>query len=344
MQTKKRAKPVKFGKAARDAEKKVEAQVEEQAAAPEAVEPEQPAAPPAAAGPAQPPAGQQQGGELVDKLSDVPFETDFGVPSSQVGPAAPSVPAAPATPPAQAAPPQQEPVAPPEQHAQEEIKSDNIQPVPSAFDSSPNASSSSIPPIGRANEPIPFNPHETVFNTPPDAGEHKKNPFLYFLIIALVAFVTGIAFMAGIYYAMPNKNFFAMFSVPNMPGIPGVAQPSPTPEPVAKVQPTVTPEKEVKLSDYSVKVLNGSGVSGQAAKVKTALTAEGFTVASTGNADRTDVEKTQITYRKTVTSAALTKVKDVLKKSYVLDKETQLPSADSSSPDITITIGKQTAD
>jgi hypothetical protein len=328
MQTKKRAKPVKFGKAAKEQEKKVETPEVEptQEAAP--VEPAEEQKAPVAPEQPQAPAAKQEG-ELVDKLSDVPFETDFGVPSSN------------ATPPAPVAPPQTQPEAPVVE--EQPVKSDNLQPVPSAFDTSPTApAGSSIPPIGRANEPIPFSPHETVFNTPPDVSEKKKNPFLYFLVIALVAFVTGIAFMAGIYYAMPNKNFFAMFSMPNISSLPGIPQATPTPVPVAKASPTATPPA-MKLADYSVKVLNGSGVSGQAAKVKAALTASGFTVSSTGNADSNDVQKTQITYKKTVTSDVLTKVKDVLKKSYVLDKETQLPAADSSKDDITITIGKETA-
>jgi hypothetical protein len=337
MQTKKRAKPVKFGKAAKEQEKKVatvEAEPTEEAAP---VQPDQPAEE------QQAPAAKQEG-ELVDKLSDVPFETDFGVPSTAAGPTTPPTPVAPSVqPPVEAPQPQVTAPAAEEQPQQDIVKSDNIQSVPSAFDSSPTASTgSSIPPIGRANEPIPFSPHETVFNTPPDSGEKKKNPFLYFIVIALVAFVTGIAFMAGIYYAMPNKNFFSMLSLPKLSGIPGIPQASPTPVPVAKAAPTATPPA-MKLSDYSVKVLNGSGVSGQAAKVKASLTAEGFTVSSTGNADRSDVQKTQITYKKTVTSDILIKVKDVLKKTYVLDKETELPPADSSGDDITVTIGKEAA-
>jgi hypothetical protein len=318
MQTKKRAKPVKFGKAAKEPEKKVEFESPEPTVEqPEAHVPQAPQAP-------------QHGGELVDKLSDVPFEADFGTP-----PAPPAAPVAPSAP-----EPVQAPTPPAAPAAEEIVHSDNLQATPSAFDSNPEMPNQTIPPIGRANEQIAFSPHDTVFNTPPDGAEKKKNPFLYFLIIAFVAFLTGIGFMAGIYYAMPNKNFFAMFTLPSMPNIPGIQQPSPTPLPVAK--PTPSPvEKEVKLSDYTVKVLNGSGISGQAAKVKASLTAEGFTVTSTGNADSSDVLKTQISYKKTVTTSALTKIKDVLKKTYVLDKETETTVAKDA--DITIIIGKDTA-
>lgn len=340
MQTKKRAKPVKFGiKAKEEAEKKqlkAEAAVDEpkivETPTEEEVTPSTP-----------------QNTELVDKLSDVPFETDFGTPNEE--PTKP-VHAEPARP-AKAAAPEPEPeftatstnpAEPEEEELAKPISPEPIVTEPEPVSSS--GSSSSIPPIGRANEPIPFNPHETVFNTPPDAGEKKRNPFVFFIIIALVAFLTGLAFMAGIYYAMPNKNLFAMPSLPSLPSLPalpGVTQPTPTPQLSAKASPTTAPSPEVKLSDYSVKVLNGSGVSGQAAKVKAALEAEGFTVASTGNAASNDFAKTQVTYQKRVSKDALNKVITVLKKSYVVEKETELPTTATKESDITITIGKETA-
>lgn len=351
MQTKKRAKPVKFGKAAKEVEEKKVAKVDLPAGRQEApeeepktvAEPEAPQEKPVESGrpEEEPPAPAHKaaavtsahGGELVDKLSDVPFETDFGTPAETTP--AHSTPAA----------AEQEPVAstPPAQpHQPEEISkpAEPAQPIEPQFDVSPVSPNA---PIGRANEPIPYNPHETVFNTPPDAGEKKKNPFLYFIIIALVAFVTGIAFMAGIYYAMPEKNLFAMpsLSLPSLPGLPA-AQPTPTPTP-AIVPPTPTSAKTVALSDYTVKVLNGSGVRGEAAKVKASLEAEGFKVGSIGNADSNDVAKTQITVKKSVDKAAVTKLTDALKKTYVLDKVTELPATATSESDITVTIGKETA-
>lgn len=337
MQTKKRAKPVKFGKAAKEAEeKKVVASAEEQGV--EAA----PAHEPPASAPAHAETSPQHGGELVDKLSDVPFETDFGAPNTEhEAPAssahATSEPAEPAHEPEPAptdfSATSTNPVEAVEAPAEPEAPS--VQPVAAPIDVSPDGT---IPPIGRANEPIPFNPHETVFNTPPASTEKKKNPFLYFLIIAFVAFVTGIAFMAGIYYAMPDKSFFAM---PSLPAIPGAQSPSPTPAPVA--QATATPAPVAKVSDYTVRVLNGSGIRGEAAKAKAALEADGFTVGTVGNADRSDVTKTQIVYKKTVSKEAVAKLKTVLGKTYALDKETELPSSASQTTDILITIGQDTA-
>lgn len=333
MQTKKRAKPVKFGKAAKEAEQKsaaVEEPKVEAAPAPEAPVVKETPEPTHQAASTHP-----HGGELVDKLSDVPFETDFGTPSDahdQPAAPTPSTPTAPPEP-VQFSATSTNPVETPS--APETPKEESPQPVSAPIDVNPDAT---MPPIGRSNEPIPFNPHETVFNTPPDSSERKKNPFLYFLIIAFVAFVTGIAFMAGIYYAMPDKNFFAM---PNVPALPGVSEPTPTTAPVA--QATATPVAEVKIADYTVRVLNGSGIRGEAAKAKAALEAEGFTVATVGNADRTDVTKTQIVYKKAVSKEALVKLKTVLGKSYALEKETELPASASQTTDILITIGQETA-
>lgn len=340
MQTKKRAKPVKFGLKAREAEKKEQLKAEATAAEPKFAES------PAEVETEQSAPATPQNTELVDKLSDVPFETDFGTPNEEPAPPAHAAPAKPA----KAAAPEPEPeftatsTNPAESDPDKEEIVKPVTPEPIVSEPEPvSSSSSSIPPIGRANEPIPFNPHETVFNTPPDAGEKKRNPFVFFMIIALVAFLTGLAFMAGIYYAMPNKNFFAMPSLPSLPAIPGVVQPTPTPQLSARVSPTAAPSPEVKLSDYSVKVLNGSGVSGQAARVKAALEAEGFTVASTGNAASNDFAKTQVTYQKRVSKEALDKVLTVLKKTYVVEKETELPATATKESDITITIGKETA-
>ena len=337
MQTKKRAKPVKFGKAAREAEEKAvvvdEPKTEAEPASETPVVKETPEA-------EQPTVeAHQKGGDLVDKLSDVPFETDFGTPSGTTPQPTAQTPSAPAA----SSTPQPEPVQfsatatnPAETaSAVEAPKTDAVQPVSAPIEVSNDASNA---PIGRSNEPIPFNPHETVFNTAPEAVEKKKNPVLYFLIISFVAFVTGIAFMAGIYYAMPDKNFFAM---PNVPALPGGAQPTATTAPSAPA--TATPVATVKNSDYTISVLNGSGIRGEAAKARAALEEDGFTVGTVGNADSSDVVKTQIVYKKTVSADAITKLKAVLGKTYSLEKETQLPTAATQATDIVVTIGKEAA-
>ncbi len=62
--------------------------------------------------------------------------------------------------------------------------------------------------------------------------------------------------------------------------------------PTAEPSPTIS--VSVKRSDLKVKVLNGSGVVGAASLAKTFLESMGYKGVSTGNADKTDVEKTSI--------------------------------------------------
>lgn len=68
-------------------------------------------------------------------------------------------------------------------------------------------------------------------------------------------------------------------------------QPTPTPEPTVVPTPTVEPHIR---SDWSLEVLNGSGVSGLAKKVAEKLIELGYPVVKTGNADNQSYEATQI--------------------------------------------------
>jgi LCP family protein required for cell wall assembly len=70
------------------------------------------------------------------------------------------------------------------------------------------------------------------------------------------------------------------------------ADPEPAPESAA---PTTAPET-VSPSEVKVAVFNGSGVSGLAGQTATELQAQGFTVTSTGNADKMDYSATEIRY------------------------------------------------
>lgn len=90
---------------------------------------------------------------------------------------------------------------------------------------------------------------------------------------------------------------------------PTEAPPTPTPEAAeTTITPTGTDEDEAEeessdsvdkatgldRADLSIVVLNGSGVSGAAGKLSTTLTELGYDVSSTGNADSSDYESTEI--------------------------------------------------
>lgn len=106
--------------------------------------------------------------------------------------------------------------------------------------------------------------------------------------------------------------------------------------------PTIMPQptKAIDLSKYPIKILNGSGVAGEASRQKTNLEAEGFTVASVGNADNSDHTGTIIQAKKEVDKAYLNKLKSVLEKSFVVGEVEEL-SEDSDS-NVIIIIGSET--
>ena len=72
-------------------------------------------------------------------------------------------------------------------------------------------------------------------------------------------------------------------------------QPTPTPTPT--LIPTPTPNPWVR-SDWSLEVLNGSGVTGQAKALAEKLIEVGYPVVKTGNADKQNYEVTQILVKK----------------------------------------------
>lgn len=94
------------------------------------------------------------------------------------------------------------------------------------------------------------------------------------------------------------------------------------------VSPTQAPSSTPKLVDltkYSIKVLNGSGIRGEAAKGQQILESMGFTVASIGNAPSSDYLKTVIQVKKNIDDSYLAKLKEVIGKYYVLSGVQEIP-------------------
>jgi hypothetical protein len=112
-------------------------------------------------------------------------------------------------------------------------------------------------------------------------------------------------------------------------------------DPSSSITPTIslTPSPTVSLASLKIKVLNGSGITGQAAKVTELLAQNKFNVSQTSNASNYDFVTTEIQVKKSVVLS----VTDLLIKS--LEKEyTSTISAtkldDLSEYDIIITTGK----
>lgn len=97
-------------------------------------------------------------------------------------------------------------------------------------------------------------------------------------------------------------------------------------------------EPSVTKSDYSLVVLNGAGVAGEAAKLKDLLVSDGYVVSDVGNA-KNQAQRTILTI-KTKTPESFTKsLQDFLEKYYVLAPEIEID--DNQSIDATVTIGKE---
>ena len=165
-----------------------------------------------------------------------------------------------------------------------------------------------------------------------EVGARKKSPIGFFLLVALIAFTVGLGLIAGGSYFLSTMNSDGV-------KLPSIQEPTATPTPTS--EPTPTP-KAADLSAYSIQVLNGSGITGEAAKLQTQLDDAGFDVSNVGNAGTSDYTKTVVAAKADVDDAYLTELINELKKTYQVNSVTEsLP--DSKTTDVVVTIGSSTA-
>lgn len=145
----------------------------------------------------------------------------------------------------------------------------------------------------RSFVPIPM--QEGPFPTFPAYPRHSSRKARAFLLVALFIVFIGVTIVLG--------NMFLSSS--QKKGIEAIVTKStPTPiqaTPTASTAVTTTPtptEAELDKGELSVQVLNGSGTSGAASELADVLKEAGYTVSSTGNADRFDYEETVIQLKK----------------------------------------------
>lgn len=111
---------------------------------------------------------------------------------------------------------------------------------------------------------------------------------------------------------------------------------SPTPTPIEK-QASESASLVKDLSLYDLKILNGSGKPGEAAKLENNLKAQGFSVLDIGNADRSDYKKTVVKYKEKVSSDFLKILATYLSSLFELDEPEKL--ADKEETDIVVIVG-----
>jgi len=151
------------------------------------------------------------------------------------------------------------------------------------------------------------------------------------LLFILIVVVSAGVFFTGMILYQSNRENFTMANVPFLT--------EPTPTPTVVLSPTPSPTPELVFSDYSVQVLNGSGISGVAGSVATLLENEGFEGVDVGNAEDQDYEETEIQMKEDVPSEMFDELAKILS-TYTLIEGAELE--DDGEYDIVIVVGQET--
>ena len=190
----------------------------------------------------------------------------------------------------------------------------------------PEAASVVAPEVPSENEVKPIEKEPIA----PAQVETKKQKSPVFWILIPGIFLLGAILSGVIFYQK---------------GVSSGQNETPTPTPTSEVSsptPSASPSATVDLTKYTVTILNGSGIAGEAGKVKTLLTTAGFTVGTTSNAATYDYTSTIIKAKSSVNAAFLAQLSTALGKSYVVGTNQTL--ATSSANDVEVIVGTSKAE
>lgn len=211
----------------------------------------------------------------------------------------------------------------------------DAQPKPEG-EASKKSEAVSQPPVATPVAPGTSSATETFFEGLPEKSSSSKGVLIVILVLLLLV-LAGI--VGGyIYWAKGNSQLSSLLSIPSF--LSGKKSGETT---MKTITPTTGPTPTaatVNKSAYTIAVLNGSGISGSAAKLKDVLTTDGFVVSTTGNADTSDNQQTSIAAKKTVSPAFLSALKTELQKTYVVSLQTGVVDS-TQDTDIVVTIGSQ---
>lgn len=161
------------------------------------------------------------------------------------------------------------------------------------------------------------------------APESKKNS--KGLVLSLLAtLVVGGALTGGIIYSRTSLDNRSKAASPEETSIP-------TPEVTSTPEATPTPEV-IDLTEYTINILNGSGVAGQAGVVNDLLELAGFEGMDTGNADSYDYESTEVSLIEGTPKGVFDTIKETLEDDYEVTAGEALD--EDSDYDILIVVGK----
>lgn len=163
-----------------------------------------------------------------------------------------------------------------------------------------------------------------VIQQSPQEGQ-KKQPIL--LVILLLMIIVGLITGAFFYFLNQEKEAAA----PQKPIVSKTPHLNPPKE-------TPTPKPQLTKSALSLAVLNGTKTAGLALSLASALTQQGYTVTTTGNADTSSYTQTEIRYKKIVPYDFRLALDKLVKTFYANIVEKDI--ADSEATDVVIVIGQ----
>lgn len=118
---------------------------------------------------------------------------------------------------------------------------------------------------------------------------------------------------------------------------PPLPPPSPSPAPIAVSSQAPAPMPTPNRTEFSISILNGTGINGLAGKWKKHFLAEGFSNTTAANARQKDILGTELKYRASSTPA-LPAIREILQQNgAIITRETK---EEVISSDVEITIGK----
>lgn len=152
----------------------------------------------------------------------------------------------------------------------------------------------------------------------PNRKNKTQVPVLFIIIPIFVLVLGGLAFFVFRGAGQSPEIDQAVNQEPNVAGVNSISTPlaeTATSTPVATSSPTTTP-KPVDKSEISIKILNGTGVPGEAAYLQTQLKSLGYSDISAGNAASQNSTQTEIVYLKSVSIATITELETKFKTIY----------------------------
>lgn len=176
-----------------------------------------------------------------------------------------------------------------------------------------------------SEEEIPVSEEEVVDE---DNGGSKKKIIILIVILVVLALGVG-AFL------LRDK----IMAVLPIGGLQKEAKVTPAPTPVLATPTPTQATKEVDKSKYEIKILNGSGLKGEAGKVQVILEDEDFTVYSTGNASSFDFKETVIQAKRDVGKEFIDALKKALEDIYKLGDVEVLD--EDSDDDVVVVVGSE---